>query len=350
MPVLSTQFHSLMLHHSLRYCSTNKAAQKFGGGVFAPPLVVAVSSGLQQQQQQPTTRISPRSPRPENAPGDFFVDHTCIDCDTCRWMAPDTFTRIGHQSAVYNQPASPTARVSALQALLSCPTASIRTEKPPSEILSVHGTFPLPVDEERIPGVYLCGYHSEKSFGATSYLITRPDGNILIDSPKYTERLARRIEALGGVRFMFLTHMDDVADHAAWHQRFGCDRILHKEDVRSNTEDVEIKLDGGGPWNLGPEIDLIHTPGHTMGCVCLLYKPLGILFSGDHLAMSEDGFSMFRQYGRSPVELQIESVRALLRLEFNWILPGHRRRAVFKDAREKNAAIEKFLEAEGYKM
>ena len=30
---------------------------------------------------------------PHNAPGDFFVDSTCIDCDTCRWMAPATFTR-----------------------------------------------------------------------------------------------------------------------------------------------------------------------------------------------------------------------------------------------------------------
>lgn len=30
-------------------------------------------------------------------------------------------------------------------------------------------------------GVYHCGYHSEKSFAATSYFITRPEGNILVD-------------------------------------------------------------------------------------------------------------------------------------------------------------------------
>lgn len=28
---------------------------------------------------------------PENAPGDFFVDSTCIDCDTCRQVAPAVF-------------------------------------------------------------------------------------------------------------------------------------------------------------------------------------------------------------------------------------------------------------------
>jgi ferredoxin len=27
----------------------------------------------------------------ENAPGDFFVDSTCIDCDACRQIAPETF-------------------------------------------------------------------------------------------------------------------------------------------------------------------------------------------------------------------------------------------------------------------
>src|SRR5205807_1309544 len=33
--------------------------------------------------------------RPENAAGDLFVDSSCIDCDTCRWMAPATFARAG---------------------------------------------------------------------------------------------------------------------------------------------------------------------------------------------------------------------------------------------------------------
>jgi hypothetical protein len=28
---------------------------------------------------------------PENVPGDFFVDSTCIDCDTCSQLAPHIF-------------------------------------------------------------------------------------------------------------------------------------------------------------------------------------------------------------------------------------------------------------------
>ncbi|MGB5768342.1 MAG: ferredoxin, partial [Crocosphaera sp.] len=29
--------------------------------------------------------------RSENIPGNFYVDSTCIDCDTCRWMSPTVF-------------------------------------------------------------------------------------------------------------------------------------------------------------------------------------------------------------------------------------------------------------------
>lgn len=30
-----------------------------------------------------------------NAPGEFYVDSSCIDCGTCRWVAPASFDRAG---------------------------------------------------------------------------------------------------------------------------------------------------------------------------------------------------------------------------------------------------------------
>jgi glyoxylase-like metal-dependent hydrolase (beta-lactamase superfamily II) len=33
--------------------------------------------------------------------------------------------------------------------------------------------------------------------------------------------------------------------------------------VEEGTADVEWKLDGNGPWNIGTDFQLIHTPGHT---------------------------------------------------------------------------------------
>ena len=65
---------------------------------------------------------SERDPREGNVDGQFFVDHTCIDCDTCRWMAPDSFARVGSQSAVFKQPIDRSGRIAAIQATLSCPT------------------------------------------------------------------------------------------------------------------------------------------------------------------------------------------------------------------------------------
>jgi len=51
-------------------------------------------------------------------------------------------------------------------------------------------------------------------------------------------------QALGGIRWMFLTHCDDVADHAKFRRRSGAKWILHSADLDSQTRDVERKLGG----------------------------------------------------------------------------------------------------------
>ncbi|PIA35594.1 hypothetical protein AQUCO_03500154v1 [Aquilegia coerulea] len=273
--------------------------QSFGGEISRTPQheVKKISTIKAIQNQNETVALKKaRERRSQNVQGDFFVDHTCIDCDTCRWMAPKTFTRIDTKSAVFKQPDGETERIKALQALLSCPTSSIRTEKPPHDILEVQKTFPLPIDEQSIPGVFHCGYHSEASYGATSYLIMHPQGNILVDSPRYTKQLAHNIEMLGGARYMFLTHRDDVADHEKWSKRLSCDRIIHSKEVDENTADAEMKLEGLGPWSLSNDFEFIHTPGHSEASVCLFYKPLKILFTGDHLCEHENELSIMEMY------------------------------------------------------
>ena len=181
--------------------------------------------------------------RAQNVEGDFYVDSSCIDCDTCRWLSPKIYSRAGGQSVVHHQPTTETERVAALEALLACPTGSIGTTERPADIKQVQQRFPLKIDKN----VFYCGYHSKNSYGAASYLITRSEsegGNILIDSPRFTPPLVKQIEEMGGVRYMYLTHRDDVADHEKFHQRFGCDRILHKDDITSGTRSVEIQPTG----------------------------------------------------------------------------------------------------------
>ena len=91
--------------------------------------------------------ITAKQRHPANAEGTFYVDHTCIDCDTCRWMAPETFGRTtqayGGQSYVHQQPEKPEDMDAALQAMISCPTGSIRTTEPLSKTKEVLDTFPI---------------------------------------------------------------------------------------------------------------------------------------------------------------------------------------------------------------
>ncbi|MGB7520247.1 MAG: ferredoxin, partial [Spirulinaceae cyanobacterium] len=188
--------------------------------------------------------------RSENVDGDFYVDSSCIDCDTCRWMAPQVYYRKESKSAVHHQPEGEKERLQAMQALLACPTASIGTVEKPQDIKLAQQSFPLLVTEN----VYHCGYHAENSFGAASYFIQRPEGNILVDSPRFAPPLVKRFEEMGGVSYMYLTHRDDVADHQKFHQHFGCDRLLHTDEINSGTKDVEIQLKGLEVVQFAPDL------------------------------------------------------------------------------------------------
>ncbi|MCD7455941.1 hypothetical protein HAX54_030228 [Datura stramonium] len=114
--------------------------------------------------------------------------------------------------------------------------------------------------------------------------------------------------------------------------------------VDHSTTAVEIKLEGSGPWSLGDDVTLVHTPGHTEGSVCLLYKPRKVLFTGDHFAMGELGWTIYERYNKFSVPKQLNSVKLMLDLDFEWILPGHGRRTKFRDVEDKNSSLRAFLE------
>ena len=64
---------------------------------------------------------------PQNIPGRYYVDSSCIDCDICRGEVPAFFTRdddLG-QSIVYRQPATPEEIALCDEAVAGCPTESI---------------------------------------------------------------------------------------------------------------------------------------------------------------------------------------------------------------------------------
>jgi glyoxylase-like metal-dependent hydrolase (beta-lactamase superfamily II) len=238
-------------------------------------------------------------------------------------MVPEVFHEADGQSVVYRQPASETERLRSLQALLACPTASIGTVEKPEDIKDAQLSIPILVEEN----VYHCGYHAENSFGAASYLIRRPEGNVLVDSPRFTPPLVKRLEEMGGIRYLYLTHRDDVADHQKYAEHFGCKRILHSDDVTSGTRDVEMQLTGSEAMQLEPDLLIIPVPGHTKGHTVLLYNNK-FLFTGDHLAWSDqlDQLIAFRRACWYSWSELCKSMQKLANYSFEWVLPGHGRR------------------------
>lgn len=267
--------------------------------------------------------------RRENVDGDLYVDSTCIDCDTCRWMAPSIYARVGSMSAVVRQPESAEERHEALLALVACPTASIGSSDAKG-IAAASRAFPVPVTER----VLHCGYHAESSFGAASYLLLRDQGNVLVDSPRFSGPLVKRLEELGGVATLFLSHRDDVADHQRFRDHFGCERILHAGDARGDLANVERLIEGTEPVELADDLLLLPMPGHTEGSMCLLASSDDghrYLFTGDHLAWSETEQNpyAFRRACWFDWNVQIESMDRLVAHDFDWVLPGHGRRCTF---------------------
>jgi glyoxylase-like metal-dependent hydrolase (beta-lactamase superfamily II)/ferredoxin len=257
----------------------------------------------------------------ENVSGEFFVDASCIDCDTCRQLAPETFADAGNYAFVYAQPQTAEERRKALRALLACPTGSIGTLHQ-NNAKEVMGDFPLPIEE----AVYYVGFNSPKSYGSHSYFVRHPDGNWLIDSPRYLPHLVRRFEELGGLTYIFLTHRDDVAEAHKYAAHFGGRRIIHRADL-SAQPDAEVVLEGDEPVTLSPEIVVIPTPGHTRGH-CVLQYQQRFLFTGDHLwwDRTEQRLGASAEFCWYSWAEQTQSMAKLLDFTFAWVLPGHGQR------------------------
>jgi glyoxylase-like metal-dependent hydrolase (beta-lactamase superfamily II)/ferredoxin len=260
----------------------------------------------------------------ENVPGPFFVDTTCIDCDTCRQLAPATFGETGDFSFVQLQPRDEAERRAALRALVACPTGSIGGGNA-SETAGAVRDFPMTLAD----AVSYCGFNSRKSFGGNSYFVEHPDGNWLIDSPRFVEHLARRFEDLGGIRHIFMTHRDDVADAGKYAARFGAERIIHRLEL-SAQPDAERVIDGFAPVELAPGFIAIPTPGHTRGHCALLYRD-EFLFSGDHIwwSRARGRLNASRDVCWHSWREQVESVLLLDAYSFEWVLPGHGERIYF---------------------
>ncbi len=201
----------------------------------------------------------------------------------------------------------------------------------------VLASFPIPLEEN----VYFCGFAHEDTFGAASYLICRPEGNVLIDIPRFYPKLIQGIEKLGGVRYIFLSHIDDIAGHEKFATHFGAERIMH--DAERMPLGIEKPVSANTAIPLEHDLTIIPTPGHTRGSMCLLYKN-AVLFTGDHLAAGRSGgLTSFRDAcWYSWVEVKKSNER-LLSFDFSRVYPGHGRRYIGEGAEKTKMDLKNLI-------
>jgi glyoxylase-like metal-dependent hydrolase (beta-lactamase superfamily II) len=327
------------------------------------------------------------------------------------------FERRSNAHVVYRQPTNHHEVAKARAALAACPVAAIRVETLPErrhraattdEKINVDNAwseadewlvqrmspkgdkqrtmrpFPRPflLDElaptdASVPNVYWMGHHNEASFGAVPYLLQIRHQNrpvwIMVDTPKYSATAVNDVLSVtgesSGPEYLFLTHVDDTADHGKWAERFpGLKQIFHAGDLGRHNwigdhtlEDVEIllptptstmaspqldtltayTLDGTvldhgwqGPFERG-ELDsdavVLHTPGHSPGSITLYVRRMapnqpGILFTGDTYAYTTSSGGRMTGFGRygNQRRQQVETLEKLSKLTaWDIVAPGH---------------------------
>jgi glyoxylase-like metal-dependent hydrolase (beta-lactamase superfamily II)/ferredoxin len=329
---------------------------------------------------------------PDNADGVLYVNDRCIDCATCSHFAPTIFSRtnLGHH-IVHTQPSTEHEIDTARAALAACPVAAIRIEtsaqrhhrgeetlsSPDDAALAKNLTLSTRLNGRSYPfprqlteHVWYLGHHNEHSFGATPYLTfikseeSQTNTWIMIDSPRYCQSAVETVLSLtgpSGPDYLFLTHVDDTADHEKWKLRFPLlQRIFHAKELGRNNwlgdatlEQVEILVQPNVPHdyddntrNSGPdalqaydltgralsarEVDaqtgvvIYHTPGHSPGSISLLLKSDGVLFSGDTLGYTDRTKTLtgFPRYGRD-LRLQKATLDQMEAIPWDVVAPGH---------------------------
>ena len=130
-------------------------------------------------------------------------------------------------------------------------------------------------------------------------------------------------------------HWDHIGDNAALSAQTGApiavhpldrDRLVRPQSLYAPFEIPPsvpaVELAEGGAIRFGSlHLEVLHTPGHTEGSVCLLAPDDGLLFSGDTLFAG--GWGRVDLPGGSP-EQMAESIARLGRLEpVTQVRPGH---------------------------
>ncbi|MGK8503488.1 MBL fold metallo-hydrolase [Nocardia asiatica] len=248
----------------------------------------------------------------------WFVDDRCVNCDVARQLAPGLIGEVDGRSEILRQPRDEPEERALAAAAFACQTRSVRRGN--VSLDAAFDPFPMRLDE----GVYLCGHNSSHTAGANSYLLRHRGGNLMVDTPRWSESLAARYEMLGVVTDVLLTHRDHAAHGRRYADRFRARLWIHEGDLDS-APDADQIIRGADPVEIVDGVMAYPFPGHTEGSVLYIVDDR-YCFSGDSMYWSRTtgDIEIAESVTWYSVEVLAESLaRSADRLRFEWLLPGH---------------------------
>lgn len=176
---------------------------------------------------------------------------------------------------------------------------------------------------------------------------------MIIDPGEQAEKIFEMIDILGGkVKYIVLTHChaDHIGALKLVKEKYGGKILIHRNDFEGLidpniclTREVGVsdscligadaRLDDGDVIHLGKlEFKIIHTPGHTSGCICLYCESEKLLFSGDTLFRGTWGRTDLPTSSTEDIMKSIMN-KLLILPEDTIVYPGHRKVNSYKGRR-----------------
>ncbi len=198
------------------------------------------------------------------------------------------------------------------------------------------------------------GVYKLRSKGCNVYLLRINNQKYLVDTgtPNNASLLLSQIKELDGI-IITHAHFDHIGSVYGIQIKLNCPVFVHKDDLVYLVREKRFRFSGvlGKVASLGERVykigmpvdvklidelieksdenlEIIHTPGHTPGSICILYNRC--LICGDLVRHSKK----YHLIGKNEVKLSpksfcsdynayLNSVRKILELDFDVILPGH---------------------------
>ncbi len=161
-----------------------------------------------------------------------------------------------------------------------------------------------------------------------TYVVDTAQKLVLIDLPSYSKEIEKYLSSFKKPMFALLSHGScGISDGTIWQQKIGLKVYLHQADKNSEWLRMRPDVLFVRPPKLAPNLEVILTPGHTPGSICVCESTSKALFTGDTFGGLPNGeINDFLKgagdfYG--DLKERFVSCKKLLKYDFENALPFH---------------------------